>query len=131
MLDPVIKRILVTFPVNLQATGIQEALAHVKLQRPDLQIDWMCQPDGSRIYQFPGAHFIAPFSTFWVKRWLTYFQMRNHYDMVIQSDYQPIVGLCWLNSKLLFINDEGFCVRPPPRWHDVWQAGMRWLRSFR
>ncbi len=131
LLDPTIKRILITFSVNIHATGIQEALVQAQLQRPELQIDWMRHPDGIEIYQIPHPHFIAPVSTFRIPRWLTYWRMRNYYDLIIQSDYQPIIGLCWLNAKLLFINDESFGLRPPPQLRSVWQAGMRWLRSFR
>lgn len=129
LLDPTIKRILMAFTVNVHATGIQEALVQAQLQRPELQIDWMCQPDGLKVPQVPRSHFLAPFLASRIRRWLTYFRMRNCYDLIIQSDYQPLIGLCWLNTKLLFINDEGFCVRPPPQWREVWRAGMRWLRG--
>ncbi|RKZ43080.1 MAG: hypothetical protein DRQ41_06160 [Gammaproteobacteria bacterium] len=125
-LDPSIKRILIAWSVNLQATGIQEALVQAQLQRPELQIDCMSQPDGRSVYQLPRAQFIK-FSTFKLKRWLTYWRLRGNYDLVIQSDYQVVIGLSWLKSRLLFINDEGFCERPQPKLADVWYALKQWF----
>lgn len=130
LLDPTIKRILIAFPVNVHATGIQEALVQAQLQRPELQIDWMPLPDGVKVYQVPRPHFLPPFPISRWRRWLAYFRLRNCYDLVIQSDYQPLIGLSWLNAKLLFINDDSFCVRNPPQWRDVWHAGWKWLRGF-
>jgi hypothetical protein len=31
---------------------------------------------------------------------------------------------------LLFINDEGFCERPSPKFGDVWYALKRWIRGI-
>jgi len=127
-LNPTIKRVLIAWSVNLYATGIQGTLAQVQLQRPDLQIDCMITPDGMAVYQLPRTGFIR-FSTFKLKRWFTYWRLRGSYDLIIQSDYQVVIGLSWLNSRLLFINDEGFCERPSPKFGDVWYALKRWIRG--
>ncbi|OQW94037.1 MAG: hypothetical protein BWK79_07955 [Beggiatoa sp. IS2] len=128
-LDPTVKRILLPWTVNMQATGIQEALVQAMLQRPELQIDCTTTPEGVKIYQLPRLRFISlPIKR--LKRLKTYWQMRGCYDLVIQSDYQPIIGLSWLKTKIVFINDEGFCQRCPPKFNEVWQAGLSWLRSF-
>jgi GT2 family glycosyltransferase len=125
-LDPAVKRILIPWTVNLQATGIQEALVQAQLKRPELQIDCLIPPENP-IYQLPRAHFLPPLSAFKILRWLNYWQLRGRYDLVIQSDYQVIIGLSWLKAKLLFVNDEGFCQRQPPQLKGVWQAVLRWL----
>lgn len=129
LLEPSIQRILVAWTVNLHATGIQEALVQVRLHRPDLHIDWMPLPDGVKVYQYPQAHFLAPLSRWRLKRWITYFKMRGNYQLVIQSDYQPIITLCWIKAKILYVNDEGFCIRPPPQWKELWQAGLQCLKA--
>ncbi|HAI69648.1 MAG TPA: hypothetical protein DCM38_09470, partial [Gammaproteobacteria bacterium] len=54
----------------------------------------------------------------------------GHYDLVIQSDYQPSIGLSWLKADLLYVNDEGFCRRSQPKWHDVVKAIYLFFRSF-
>ena len=126
--NPAIKRVLIAWSVNLHATGIQGALAQVQLQRPDLQIDSMITPDGMAVYQLPRTGFIK-FSTFKLKRWFTYWRLRGSYDLIIQSDYKAVIGLSWLNSRLLFVNDEGFCERPSPKFGNVWYALKRWIRG--
>jgi GT2 family glycosyltransferase len=128
-LDPTLKHILIAWTVNLQATGIQAALVQALLKRPELQIDCMPLPAGTRVYQLPRAHFTPPPPTFILYRWWTYWRLRGRYDLVIQSDYQPAIGLSWLKSDILFVNDEGFCRRGPPQLKQVWQAGIQWLRG--
>jgi len=127
LLDPKIKRVLVSWTVNLQATGIQELLVQAQLQRPELQIQFMSQPDGIKVYQLPNPKFIDALPKSKIKRWLGYWRLRNKYDLIIQSDYQVVIGLAWSNSQLLFINDENFCLRPAPKFSDVWKAVMRWI----
>ena len=34
------------------------------------------------------------------------------YDVVLQSDYDPIIALSWIGARLMFINDEGFVLLP-------------------
>ncbi|MEZ5671364.1 MAG: hypothetical protein R3E08_02890 [Thiotrichaceae bacterium] len=108
-------RVLVAWTVDMHATRIQEILIQAQLQRPELQINFMPLLNGETVYQVPRPQFTAALSHHRLKRWWQYWKMRGQYDLVIQSDYQAVIGLSWLNSKLVFINDEGFCLRRPQR----------------
>jgi len=128
LLEPTVKKILVAWTVNLQATRLQETLVQVRLKRPELSIDFLTlQGDDVKI-QIPFARFVFMPKSF--TRWKIYWQLRGRYDLVIQSDYQPSFGLSWLKADLLYVNNEGFCCYPPPKLRDVLRAGMRWIRSF-
>lgn len=130
LLDPSIKRILLSFSVNVHATGIQEALVRAQLQRPELEIECMPSPSGELIYQLPRPKFIPPFSRYKLIRWWNYWKLRGCYDLVIQSDYQGLIGLSWLKSRLLFINDDNFSQRPPPKIEAVFRAIIRYYLSY-
>jgi len=121
-----IKRILIG-NVNLQATGIQSALMQAVLKRPDLEIIFLTQPNGIKIYQFPRAKFLQfPVKRF--KRYWQYWRLRNHFDLVLQSDYAPYPLLGWLGKQVVFINDDSFAINPPPKLKDVWRFGLVWLK---
>jgi hypothetical protein len=57
--------------------------------------------------------------------------MRGHYDLVLQSDYQKLPLLSLLGARILFVNDEGFFLRPPLTVKEIWetvkQVMSRWL----
>lgn len=125
--DESIQRILIAWPVNLMATGIQEILVVWQLKRPQLRIELMTPPNGLRIYQLPQGRFLPRLPANRMLRWWRYWRLRGHYDLVIQSEYQKLIGLSWLDAKIVFLNDESFAVYPPPRWQAVWQAGWRWF----
>lgn len=121
-----IKKILIG-AINLQATGIQSALMQVALKRPDLEIIFLAQPDGSRVYQLPRAHFLQlPINRF--KRYWQYWRLQNQYDAVFQSDYAPYPLLGWLGKQVVFINDDSFAINPRPKFKDVWHFGIMWLK---
>ncbi len=126
-MDDQIKKILISM-VNLQATGIQAALIQAMQQRPELDVEFLADPFTQiHIYQLPNARFVhLSFNRF--KRYFTYWQWRNQYDLVIQSDYQPFIFLSWLAPQVLFINDDTFSVRPRPSIKAVWQT-IRWYLS--
>jgi len=126
-LEPTIKKILVSWTVNLNATGLQESLVQAMLKRPELKLDFLTLPGGKPIFQMPRAHFIFMPKSF--TRWKRYWQLRGHYDLVIQSDYEASIGLSWLKADLLYVNDEGFCHRPPPKFRNVLKAIWRFLRG--
>ncbi len=128
LLEPAIKKILVAWTVNLQATPLQKALKQAMLKRPDLVVSFLTLPGSDATFQMPRADFIFMSKKF--TRWKTYWQLRGRYDLVIQSDYQPSIGLCWLKAELLFVNGEGFCRRTPPRLRDVLKAAYVFFRSF-
>jgi len=128
LLNPRIKRILISWTVNLQAVKLQEPLMQALLQREDLQIICLTLPGGNPLFQLPNAQFAYMPRN--ILRWKRYWQLRGHYDLVIQSDYEASIGLSWLKADLLFVNTEGFCYRPPPQFRSVWQAGLQWLQQF-
>lgn len=127
--NPEFKRILIAWTVNLHATKIQEALVEAQLQRPELQVTFMPLLNGEMVYQVPRPQFTLPLSPKRLKRWWQFWKMRGKYDLVVQSDYQPIIGLSWLKTKILFINDEGFCLREPPKWQNVFNAFKLWWKN--
>lgn len=129
LLNPEVTRVLVAWTVNVHATRIQEILIQAQLQRPELKIIFMPLLNGETVYQVPRPQFTVALSPNRLKRWWQYWKMRGQYDLVIQSDYQAVIGLSWLNSKLVFINDEGFCLRESPKWRDVWHAFKLWWRN--
>lgn len=127
LLDSKIKRILVSWTVNLQATQLQEAFVQAIKQRPDLSIEFLTQPGGTPIFQIPNAKFVTMPKNF--TRWKKYWQLRGNYDLVIQSDYEASFGLSWLKAEILYVNDENICRRPAPKFIDVWKAVMRWIKG--
>ncbi len=130
LLDKAVKKILVAWPVNLQATRLQEPLVQAMLTRPELEIDCMPLLNGKTVYQLPRARFIKPFPPSKIKRWFTYWRLRGQYDLIIQSDYEASIGLSWLKADLLYVNDEGFCRRSQPKLRDVVKAVYLFFRSF-
>lgn len=122
--DPQIKRILVSFEVNLQATGLQEPLIKALLKRPDLKVEFMRRPDGIEIYQLPRQQFIS-----FPRKRRQQLKFYRYYDAIIQSDYHILITLSWLRpKKLVFTNDDGFCVRKPPTLKAVWAAFWEYAR---
>ncbi len=126
-LDPTVRRILIPWPVNLQATQIQQALVQAMRQRPELQVDYLAEP-GQAWLQWPRAHFITLPSCRLRRAWF-YWRLRGRYDMVLQSDYRALIPLAWLGARLLYINDEGFCLRVAPKIADVAQSLTWWWRA--
>jgi GT2 family glycosyltransferase len=125
---PTIKKILISWTVNLQATGLQEPLMQAMLKHPELKIDFLSLPGGKPLYQMPRAGYVSfPKS---LTRWKTYWQLRGQYDLVVQSDYQPSLGLSWLKTDLLYVNDEGFCRLTRPKLRHVLKAVSVFFGSF-
>lgn len=126
--DETIKRVLIAYSVNLQASNIQGLLIQAQLKRPDLAIQFLTHPAGHAENQIPQARFIfLPRNR--LKRLRLYWSLKNQYDMVVQSDYQPILGLSWIAKKILFINNEGVCLSDKPKFTTVWTALKWWLQS--
>ncbi|SLM29978.1 hypothetical protein MTBBW1_2030068 [Desulfamplus magnetovallimortis] len=112
-MDPNIKKILVSWHVNLHATKIQEKLVKTVRERPDITIDFLTFPGGDAVYQFPGANMVA-ISMNRMLRMIQYYRLRGKYDLVIQSDYKRVLFLSWLDSKIMFLNNENYCLRSAP-----------------
>ncbi len=128
-MDTKVKRVLVSWPVNVYAMGIQEAIVKAQIKRPELQIDWIPSPTDEVLPQVPRARFVRPMPKSRVKRLLNYWRLRGNYDLVIQSDYQPSIFLSWLKADLLFINDETFSQRTQPKFNDVLKAVWKHLKT--
>jgi len=114
--DTQIKRVLIPWTINLQATRTHAQIVQVLKQRSDLQIYYLPPPaEQARILPIPGAQ-LCTVSSWAPLRYFQYWQMRNrHFDLVWQSDYQPILFLSWLGRENLFINDETFRRLPSPK----------------
>ena len=128
--DSSISKILVSWTINLQAKGIQEPLVQAVLQRPELRVDFLTFPGGIPFYQFPGANFVNISGrrlAWWIRCW----RLRKKYDLVLQSDYEPIIGLSWLGTEMMFVNDEGFCRRSAPRIVEVLGLFIAMVRRWR
>lgn len=113
--DPEIKKIIIPWTVELQATTLQATLVKVMRKRSDLQFYHIVPPRFLSLpqCQLPGTIPIA-MPRFFVFRYLKYFRLRNQFDLALQSDYQPILALSWIAEKNLFLNYENYCLRPKP-----------------
>ncbi|MDM8569035.1 hypothetical protein QUF50_05935 [Thiotrichales bacterium HSG1] len=126
-MDSTIERVLISWPINVYAMGIQTAIVKAQIQRPKLQIDWIPIPDGEILPQVPRARFLKPIPKLMFMRLINYWRLRGNYDLVVQSDYQPSIFLSWLKADLLFINDETFCRRNQPKLSNVLKAIWKYL----
>lgn len=108
--DKSIQSVLIPWTVNLQAAKCQTQLAKVLKKRNDLKIFCLVTSSIYPNYHVPG---IIPIhvSGNGLLRYLKYFKLRGKFDLVFQSDYQPILPLSWIAKKILFVNDENFCLR--------------------
>lgn len=113
LMNKEIKRVLIPWTVNLQATNLQIAVVRAKKKRPMLQVDYLVPPPSVKkglLRQFPeGFAIYMPQGK--IKRLLRYIKLKNRYDLVFQSDYQPILPLNLLAKKILFVNLEGISLR--------------------
>lgn len=114
--DPAIKNIIIPWTVNLQATSLLHSLVMAMRKRPELKVFYITPPPQLEFssWQFPHAIPIA-MPKFFILRYITYFRLHNQFDLVIQSDYQPILPLSWVGQQNLFVNYENFCLRPAPK----------------
>ena len=119
--DSSIKRILLPWTVNLQASNIQQYFVHALQTRKDLHIDFIVNPlgiDDIQPRQLPKTGIVGlPKSK--LMRLLAYYKLRNQYDLVIQSDYQTILPLSWVAEKIVFINYEDLSIRKRPAVKDI------------
>ncbi|MBF0375854.1 MAG: glycosyltransferase family 2 protein [Desulfamplus sp.] len=117
-MDIKVKKILIPWTVNMIATGLQEILVRVKLQRPELQIDFMKVSGMPEIIQFPKAHFIVISSKRFI-RYINYLKLRDKYDLILQSEYQRIIGLSLIGGKIMFISNTNYCIRNSPKFFEL------------
>ena len=127
--DPSIKKIIVPWTVNMQASELQSIFVRVMKQRPELEVFYIVSPhDPQR--ELPNSISIAA-PKFIVTRYIKYFRLRNQFDLALQSDYQTILPLSWIAGKNLFVNDESFCLRPAPKLSKLIKQLPLLLRKWR
>ncbi|MCK5869525.1 hypothetical protein BMR11_13975 [Methylococcaceae bacterium CS5] len=114
---PSIKKIIVPWTINMQASNIQNIFVGVMKKRPELDVFYIVSPYGPQ-RQLPNTIPIF-MPKFVVSRYIKYFRLRNQFDIALQSDYQTIFPLSWIARKNLFVNDENFCLRQAPKLSEV------------
>ncbi|MBF0201151.1 MAG: glycosyltransferase family 2 protein [Desulfamplus sp.] len=125
-----VKKILVPWTVNMYATGLQEILVKVMMQRPDVSVDFLTHPDGVEIFQFPRINFVD-FHRSRFRRYITYWSLRNRYDLVLQSEYERVPGLSWLGGKIMFVSNTTYFLSSGPGFRALFiffvkEIGKRW-----
>lgn len=133
--DPSVGRVLIPWTVNQQATGIQTHLVRVMRRRPELKVDYLVT-DGPGFWfrQLPGAQVrVVPRNR--LLRWLRYLRPGRRYDVVLQSDYEPLPMISWLGRQVVFVNDAGVAALPAPRIADLSPVlrdiGRKWFALSR
>ena len=129
--DPDIKKILVPWTINMQASELQSIFVSVMKQRPELEVFYIVSPKDP-LRELPNSISIAA-PKFIVTRYIKYFSLRKQFDMTLQSDSQTILPLSWIARKNLFINDENFCLRPAPKLAEIMKVlpslVKQWLQA--
>jgi len=108
-----IRRVLISWTVDLEKSGLHDIVATAMKKRSDLRVDCLVPPpfvedgrkslpDGTGSVQVPAGK---------GRRWYNYVKLYNHYDLVLQSDYQPILPLNLAAEKILYVNYEGVNLR--------------------
>jgi len=118
--DPAINSILIPWTINLQASSLLHTLVMAMRNRPELKVFYILPPPQLELSpcQFPNAIPIAV-PGFFVLRYIKYFRLRKQFDLVLQSDYQPILPLSWVGQQNLFVNYENYCLRPAPNFTEI------------
>ncbi len=116
--DKKIRRILIPWTVNLQASNLQRSLVKAMKKRSDLQVDYIVPPpfmsqEEALPRQLPGAGTVA-MPTGKIRRLYAYLKLRNKYDLVMQSDYRALLPLSFVAQQIVFVNYEGISVRKRP-----------------
>ncbi|NOQ64646.1 MAG: glycosyltransferase [Methyloprofundus sp.] len=113
--DPTIKKVLIPWTINMQASNIQGIIVQSLKQRPELEVTYIAAPHNVQ-RNLPNLANVSlrELPARFVLRYIQYYRMRNQFDLVFQSDYQVIRPLSWIAPKNLFVNDENYCLRPAP-----------------
>jgi GT2 family glycosyltransferase len=124
-----VQRVLIPWTVDLQACNIQKILVKVMKKHPHLHVDYLVPPSflqDALPRQLPGAGSVhVPSGK--IRRLYAYFRLRGQYDLVLQSDYQPILPLVMTAKRILFVNYEGMSLRQRPTFKSIIKA----LKSIR
>ena len=110
------KKILVPWTVDLQMIDIQKYLVKERLKNSDLQIFYLVPPpalEKELIRQIPHSYIIhAPKNK--IKRLFLYLKLRNQFDLILQSDYKPLLPSNLLSKNIMYCNVEGVSLRKRP-----------------
>ncbi|MEA1991453.1 MAG: glycosyltransferase family 2 protein [Thermodesulfobacteriota bacterium] len=131
-LDPSIHRILIPWSVNLQATGLQEPLVQAAKKRTDLEVHFLISESDSReqTYMVPlQKSVILPGMK--PMRWYYYLRYSRQYDLLLQSDYMPLICLSFTGKEIMFVNDEGFCRRSGTTWKGLISSLFEFVGNLR
>ncbi len=135
LINPKVKRVLIPWRLNLQASNSQSSIVKAMRQRPDLHIDYLiAQGETTFQKQLPHSH-IRVISHNRFKRYWTFLWMKRDYDIVMQSDYQVMPLISWLGHQILFINNEGCALVEAPKLKQVkntlrkiWHMRHQWKK---
>lgn len=112
-LDPAVKTIVISSFLDGEAAGILPPLAKAKKQRKDLRICFL-QTDRKVKWTFPNQeNIMIPVNR--LSRLLFTLRSFKKFDLVLQSEYQPVPSFSWLAKEILFVNDFEHSRRPVPR----------------
>ncbi|MFP4128872.1 MAG: glycosyltransferase family 2 protein [Desulfonatronovibrio sp.] len=126
LMEPDIKRILISSAVNLQATGVQEQFVRAQMQRKDLTVDFIFQKGEVPPFFLPnprmtGLSKLRPLRYFYCLRKI------KSYDLVFQSDYRPLFLMSLMGNEVIFINDFSFARRPGPELKKIFKKAKKGL----
>ncbi|HDR52796.1 MAG TPA: glycosyltransferase family 2 protein, partial [Mariniphaga anaerophila] len=123
-----VRRVLIPWTVDLVKSGLHDIVAAAMKKRSDLRVDCLVAPpfveDGMKCL-LDGTDSVQV-SAGKGRRWFNYVKMYNHYDLVFQSDYQPILPLNLAAEKILYVNYEGVSLRHRPTTKNI----VRSIRSI-
>jgi len=129
-LDPSIRRILIPWSVNLQATGLQEPLVRAAKKRTDLEVHFLMSDGRKQIYMLPmQKSVILPGMK--LMRWYFYWRYSRQYDLLLQSDYMPLTCLSFIGREIMFVNDGGFCRRSGTTWKGLISSLFEFIGNLR
>ena len=129
-LDPSIRRILIPWSVNLQATGLQEPLVRAAKKRTDLEVHFLMSDAGQQIYMVPLQKFVI-LPGMKPMRWYFYWRYSRQYDLLLQSDYMPLTCLSFIGREIMFVNDGGFCRRSGTTWKGLISSLFEFIGNLR
>ncbi len=124
-------KILLPWTLEIETVNLPGIIARVQAQRPELEVEILIPPHEQTndwAKRLPGATTrTLPKSK--LMRWLHYLRWKPPYDLVLQSDYQPIPALSRLGRKILFVNNEYLSLRDKPRLGDITRILWEILKS--
>jgi len=129
-LDPSIQRILIPWSVNLQATGLQESLVRAAKKRTDLEVHFLMS-DGREQTCMVLLQKSVILPEMKPMRWYYYLRYSRQYDLLLQSDYMPLICLSFIGKEIMFVNDEGFCRRSGTTWKGLISSLFEFVSNLR